>query len=254
MEYYVLQLILLIIIFVRVVTVLSVAPIFSNEVIPVQIRLAISLFFAFTLFPILRDQLPHINLDFLSFVILVLIETVTGLIIGFMIHMIFLGMQIAGELMGYDLGLNVATMYDPETGNNPVMGRFFYYTSILIFLFLNGHHFIVESIKISYESIPISGFVISNDFIEKAVKITSTIFIVAIKIAAPVIISLFLTNIALGIMARVVPQMNIFIVGFPLKIGIGLLVITAMIPFAFVIFKKLLNIFEFSIVELIRVM
>jgi flagellar biosynthetic protein FliR len=254
MEYYVLQLILLIIIFVRVFTVFSFAPVFNDESIPVQIRLAIAIFFSFTLFPLLKDQMPHINLNFLSFVLLVVIEVVVGAMIGFMINLIFLGMQIAGELMGFDLGLNVATVYNPETGNNPVLGQFLYYISIFIFLLINGHHFIIDSIKISYESVPISGFVLSNDLVEKVIKTSSIIFIVAIKIAAPIIISLFLTNIALGILARVVPQMNIFIVGFPLKIGIGLLIISFMIPFIFVIFKKLLYTFEFSIVELIRVM
>jgi flagellar biosynthesis protein FliR len=254
MEYYVLQLILLLIIFVRVITVLSVAPIFNNEVIPTQVRIAISLFFSFTLFPLLRNQMPHINLDILSFVVVVVLEVIVGVMIGFMINLIFLAMQIAGELMGFDLGLNVATIYDPDTGSNPVLGKFFYYISLLIFLLLNGHHFIIDAIKISYESVPISGFILSNDLIEKVIKISSVIFIVAIKIAAPVLISLFLTNIALGIMARVVPQMNIFVIGFPLKIGVGLLIISAIMPFVFVIFKKLLNTFEFSIVELIRVM
>ncbi len=254
MEIYILQLILLVIIFVRVITILSVAPIFNTEVIPVQIRLAISIFFALTLFPLLRDQLPHINLNFISFLVLVVIEVAVGLIIGFMINMIFYGMQIAGELMGFDLGFNVATVFDPDTGNNPVLSQFLYYTAALIFLMLNGHHFIIESIKISYESVPISGFALNNDFVEKLIKISSIIFIVAIKIAAPIIISLFLTNILLGILARIVPQMNIFIIGFPLKIGVGLIIISFMIPFIFVIFKKLLVSFEFSIVELIRVM
>lgn len=254
MEYYIIRFILLIVIFVRVLTIFSVAPIFSSEVIPLQIRLAISLFFAFTLFPFMTDQLAFINLDFLSFVLLIIIEVITGLIIGFMMNLIFFGMQIAGELMGFDLGLNVATVYDPETGNNPVLGRFLYYTAALIFLMINGHHFIVESVKISYESIPISGFVLSNQFVEKIIKTSTIMFVVAIKIAAPIIISLFLTNIGLGILARIVPQMNIFIIGFPLKIGIGLIIISFMIPFIFVIFKKLLYAFEFSIVELIRVM
>ena len=112
----------------------------------------------------------------------------------------------------------------------------------------------MESIKLSYESVPIGGFSLNNQLVEKLIKTSSIIFIIAIKIAAPVIISLFLTNIALGILARIVPQMNIFIIGFPLKIGVGLLIITFMMPFIFVIFKKLLTAFEFNVVELIRVM
>jgi flagellar biosynthesis protein FliR len=254
MEYYILQLILLILIFVRVFTIFSFAPIFNSEVIPVQIRLAIAIFFSFTIFPLLKDQMPHINLDFLSFVVVVVIEVFVGAMIGFMTNLIFLGMQAAGELMGFDLGLNVATVFNPETGNNPVLGSFFYYMALLIFLLINGHHFIIQSVRISYESVPISGFALSNDLVEKVIRTSSIFFVVAIKLAAPIIISLFLTNIILGILARVVPQMNIFIVGFPLKIGIGLVIISFMIPFVFVIFKKLLNTFEFSIVELIRVM
>ena len=254
MEYYILQFILLIVIFIRVITLFSVAPIFNSDVIPIQVRIAIALFFALTLFPLLKDTMPKINLDLLSFVLLVVIEVVVGLIIGFMISLIFMGMQIAGEIMGFDLGFNIATIYDPETGNNPVLARFLYYTAALIFLLLNGHHFILESIKLSYESVPIGGFSLNNQLVDKLIRTSSIVFIIAIKIAAPVIISLFLTNIALGILARIVPQMNIFIIGFPLKIGVGLLIISFMIPFIFVIFKKLLTAFEFNVVELIRVM
>ena len=254
MEYYILQFVLLIIIFVRIVTLFSVAPIFNNPVIPIQVRISMALFFSFVLFSLLKESAPNINLDFLSFVVLVMIETVVGLIIGFTMSLIFWGMQYAGELMGFDLGLNIATLYDPETGNNPVLGRFFNYVALLIFLIINGHHFIIDAIKISYDSVPIAGFTLSADFIEKITKATSIIFIVAIKIAAPILISLFLTNISLGIMARVVPQMNIFLVGAPLKIAVGLFIISIVMPFIIVIFRKLLYNFESNVIELIRVM
>ena len=254
MEYYILQFVLLMIIFARIVTLFSVAPIYSNTVIPIQVRISIALFFSFVLFSLLKDTAPKINLDILSFSLLVVIETIVGLTIGFMMTLIFWGMQYAGELMGFDLGLNIATLYDPETGNNPVLGRFFNYVALLIFLLINGHHFVINAIKISYDSIPIGGFTLSADFIEKVSKLTSIIFILSIKIAAPILVSLFLTNISLGIMSRVVPQMNIFLVGAPLKIGVGIVIISIIMPFIITVFRKLLYTFESNVIEIIRVM
>jgi flagellar biosynthesis protein FliR len=254
MEYYILQFILFLLIFARISAVLVSAPVFSYSVIPVQVKISIAVFFALALFPLLKDQLPKMNLDFLSFTIAVLIEVSVGLLIGFATSLIFYGMQLAGELIGFDIGLNVASAFDPEIGSSAVTGQMMYYLAMLIFLVLNGHHFIIDSIKISYESIPISGLVMNENFYKKLIEISASMFVVAVKIAAPVIVAMFLTNVALGILSRIVPQMNIFMVGFPLKIGLGLFVFMSIVPFIVYVFKKLLMTFEFSIVELIRYM
>jgi flagellar biosynthesis protein FliR len=254
MEYYILQFILYLLIFVRVISLFITAPIFSHSVIPVQIKICIAAFFALAIFPLLKGQLPKMNLDLLSFSIAGLLEVMVGLTIGFASSILFYGFQMAGEFIGFDIGLNVATIFDPEIGTSGVTSEFFYYMSLLFFLILNGHYFIVESVKISYESIPINSFMISETFYKKFFEICVSIFIVAIKISAPVMVTLFLTNIALGILSRVVPQMNIFMVGFPLKIAAGMIIISIIIPFIMVVFKKLLIMFEFNIVELIRYM
>jgi flagellar biosynthetic protein FliR len=254
MEYYILQFVLFLLIFARIASVLVTAPVFSYQVIPVQIKISIAIFFSLALFPLLKDQLPKMNFDLLSFIIAVLLEVVVGLIIGFATSLLFYGMQLAGELIGFDIGLNIASVFDPEIGSSAVTGQLIYYFAILIFLILNGHHFIIDSMKISYESIPISGFTLNEHFYKKLIELSAFIFVVAIKIAAPVIVAMFLTNVALGILSRVVPQMNIFMVGFPLKIGVGMLIIVSTIPFILYVFKKLLLTFETSVVELIRYM
>lgn len=254
MEFYILQFILFLLIFVRTLSLLAVAPIFSYSVIPIQIRISISIFLALALFPALKNTLPKMNLDFLSFVIAGLIEVFIGLFIGFACSLIFYGMQLAGELIGFDIGFNVATLFDPENGTSGVTGLFLYYVSLLIFLILNGHHFIFESLKLSYESVPISGITLSDGLYKQLFKICASIFVIGIKIAAPIIITMFLTNIALGILSRVVPQMNIFMVGFSLKIAVGIAILMIIFPFIFFIFKKLLMNFEYDIVELVRMM
>jgi flagellar biosynthesis protein FliR len=254
MEFYILQFILFLLIFIRTLSLLAVAPIFSYSVIPIQVRISISVFFALALFPSLKNTLPKMNLDLLSFMLAGIVEVMIGLMIGFACSLIFYGMQLAGELIGFDIGFNVATVFDPENGTSGVTGIFLYYFALLIFLILNGHHFIFESLKLSYESIPISGFKFSDEMYKQLIKISASMFIIAVKIAAPVIVTLFLTNIALGILSRVVPQMNIFMVGFSLKIAVGIIILTMIIPFIFFIFKKLLMNFEYDIVELIRLM
>jgi flagellar biosynthetic protein FliR len=233
---------------------MATAPVFSYSFIPAQIKISIAIFFSLALFPLLRDQLPKMNLDFLSFVIAVLLEIGVGLMIGFTTTLIFFGMQLAGELIGFDIGLNIASSFNPEIGSSAISGQLLYYLALLIFLILNGHHFIIDSIKISYSTVPISGFVLNDVFYKKLIEISSFMFVVAVKIAAPIIIAMFLTNVALGILSRVVPQMNIFMVGFPIKIGFGLAILMITIPFIVFVFKKLLMNFEFNVVELIKYM
>jgi len=255
MEIYVSQFLLFILIFARVASLVAVAPVFGHPGVPVQMKAALSIFISFVLYPIVNRHPLQIDVQVLSFAVIVLKEVFTGLVIGFATNLLFAGVQFAGQIIGIDIGFAIANVFDPESGaNTPVIGEVQYILALLIFLMMNGHHFLLESLHMSFVAVPIASFSMSGDLAQKLIGLTGTIFIIAIKIGAPTIIALFLTNVAVGILSRVVPQMNIFVVSFPLKIAVGLFLLMVSMPVFILVFKKLLTNFESSVYELIRVL
>jgi flagellar biosynthetic protein FliR len=151
------------------------------------------------------------------------------------------------------MGYSIASVYDPETNATvPVVGEVLYTFMALLFLLLNGHHFVLQALQLSYKAVPIGGLSITAIAAEKFVGITGLLLVVAVKFAAPVIVAMFLTNTALGILTRVIPQMNIFGVVFPLKIGVGVIVLMTSVPIMIYVFKKLLLLFETNVLDLVK--
>jgi flagellar biosynthetic protein FliR len=255
MEIYVSQFVLFLLIFARVISMVAVAPVFGHESIPVQIKVGLSLFFAFVLYSFVSSKTPAPDTRLLPLAILVLQEAIVGLIIGFAIGLVFAGIRYAGELIGFDMGLSMAQAYDPENAQQmPLVGEMFYLLAILLFLSINGHHFILEAIQLSYRAVPPGHFAFSGPMASSLISLAGMVFVIAVKISAPVIVAGFLTNIALSILARVMPQMNIFSLSFPLKIGVGLLVLAGAMPLIGLAFRNLLAGFENNVVELVKVL
>ena len=163
------------------------------------------------------------------------------MIIGFAINFIFYGISFAGLILGYEMGLFIAQMFDPTTeSNNNVVGQALLIIGILIFIVINGHHYIIHAIAYSFKVLPI-GIYAMNDSVEKIlVQYSSAIFMLAIKIASPIMISFFLLDIGAGIIARVIPQMNVFFVVQPLKIELGMVLLVFVIPVYVYVIKDIL--------------
>lgn len=240
---------------IRTLALFGTAPLFSNRAIPSTVKVWAGAFVAFALFPLIAAQSGHISLDIGSLVVHAVQEFIIGASIGFTLGVLFSGVIYSGDLIGVDIGFSISSLIDPQNGvSAPVIGQMQYILAVFIFLILNGHFFLLQALKASYEIVPIAGLAISGKVVEVIVKITGMIFITAIKIGAPVLISLFLTDVLMGIIARMVPQINVFFVGLPLKIGVGLMMLAASVPFFVYVFSKLLDVFEFDVVELMRAM
>jgi flagellar biosynthetic protein FliR len=254
MEFYAVQLVLFLMIFLRCVTLIALAPVIGHASVPAQVKAALGMFMAFVLYPIIAARHPEVDLHLFAMALMAMQEVLTGLLIGFAMGLIFAGVRAAGELIGFDLGLSIATAFDPETGSNNIVGGFLYLVSLLVFLLVNGHHFVLEALVLSYDSIPIGGFALTGPVADQLLGMTGIIFTVGLKCAAPIIVASFLMNVALAILSRVAPQVNVFMVSFPIKIGVGLMVLMAAAPLIVYAFKNLLTGFEEDIVQLIRVM
>lgn len=255
MDIYVTQFILFLLIFARIISMVALAPVFGHSAVPVQVKIALSLFFAFVLYAFVGHNTPPPDVRLLPLVILVLQELLIGVTIGFALGLLFAGMRYAGEIIGFDMGLSMAQAYDPDNAQQtPLLGDMLYLLAMLVFLSVNGHHFVLEAIQFSYRVVPPGHFAFSGRMAGALINLTGMVFVVAVKIAAPVMVAGFLTNVALSILARVMPQMNIFSLSFPLKIGVGLLVLAGSMPLIGVAFRNLLNGFENNILDLVRVL
>ncbi|MBP3039478.1 flagellar type III secretion system protein FliR [Bacillaceae bacterium Marseille-Q3522] len=216
----------LLLIFVRVSAFFLMMPLFSYRSIPARHKIGISFFLAWIMFNVVDAPQFEINA---AYYLLIIKEMLVGLLIGFIAYLILSAIQVAGGLIDFQMGFAIANVIDPQTGvHSPLLGQYLYTIGLLLLLTVNGHHLLLDGIYYSYEFIPIDQpwLPLGNANIpEFIIKSFSMMFMVAFQMAIPVVGSLFLVDIALGIIARAVPQMNVFVVGLSLKIGVSFIVL-----------------------------
>ncbi|NHM29809.1 flagellar biosynthetic protein FliR [Neobacillus terrae] len=215
-------------IFVRVTSFFLMMPLFSYRTIPAAHKIGMGFFLAWIIFYTIHPPVLEVNL---VYYLLIIKEAMVGLLIGFMAYMIMSAIQIAGGLIDFQMGFAIANVIDPQTGaQSPLMGQYLYTFGLLLLLTVNGHHLLIDGIYHSYRFIPIDKPWLplgDANLAEYVVKSFSTTFMTAFQMSIPVVGSLFLVDIALGIVARTVPQLNIFVVGMPVKTIVGFLVVIA---------------------------
>lgn len=220
---------LFVLVFARMLGLFTSSPIWSNPFIPVQLRIALAMGLALLVMPlVLGSSLPS---NLIELTPLVVKEVLVGIMIGFIATLIFAAIHLAGELLDIDMGLSMMNVLDPMSGTQvPLVGNFKYLLALLVFLAINGHHTLIIGIVRSYEVVPLGGMVLGPEVSEAIMDIMSGVFASALKIAMPVLGALFLTTVALGVINRAMPQMNVFVIGMPAKLGIGVLMLAAGLP------------------------
>ena len=176
--------------------------------------------------PFIMPQSPvHLGL-------LTLGEVLIGLLIGFVAQVLFTGIQLSGEIINQQMGLGLANIFDPENGQqNSIVTNFQYILAVLIFFSGDAHHWFIHAMAESLHAVPLLGFTLPQTVVALLVTLLGNACIMAIKIAAPVMATLFLATLAMGLVARLVPQMNIFMLSLPGNLGIGLLVLGLALPY-----------------------
>lgn len=217
----------------RISGMLATAPLFSTFPIPPQVKALATALISFLIYPLIIQQssfpLPH---DLISLSILVFKELCIGILIGFCAQLIFVGIQIGGQLLSIQMGLAISETLDPVTKQQvPIIGQFYLYMASIIFIMMNGHLWLFTTVFSSYKAIPIGlDFEFSSVMTQKLLYFTSQIFSIAFGIVMPLFALLFVIDVALGFMSKVMPQMNIFMVSLPLKILIGIIVMILFMP------------------------
>lgn len=224
----------------RISSFFATVPLFSYRNIPSTHKIGLSVFIAFLLF-IATDQ-PSVSIDGFYF-LLVIKEALVGLIIGLVAFIILAAIQIAGSFIDFQMGFAIANVMDPQTGlQSPITGQYLYTIAIMLLLAVNGHHLLLDGIFYSYQYIPLSDSFIpfgSSEIIYFVIDLFNAMFVIAFQMAIPVVGCLFLVDVALGIVARTVPQLNVFVVGLPLKILVGFIVLILVIPVFIMLFQQL---------------
>jgi len=254
MEFYFSTFFAFILIFVRVLSFLSASPILGHSVVPFQLKFWLSIFLSYIFLLIVDVENLNLSAELLGFIILVLKEVMIGLILGFSAWGIFYAVQFAGHLIGFDIGFSASTAFDPEHSEPiPTLSQFKHYLSLAIFLMLNGHHFLIQVIKLSFDIVPISSFSVNVGLVNFGVKLITFVFASAVKISAPALIALFLTDLSIGILSRAFPQMNIFMFAFSFKVIVGIIALFLLTQLFVFVFKNLLFEFEKELLELLKV-
>jgi flagellar biosynthetic protein FliR len=228
----------------RILGFIAIAPPFGNNSVPVQIKIGLGFLMAMIVAPTLE---PLSNVDMLSITgILVLIQQfIIGLAMGFMVRIIFAGVEMAGEIAGLTMGFGFATFFDPQTkGRSSAINQFLVILTTLLFLSLNVHLALFEAIINSFKTIPISTSLSMGFSLKTIVIWGEEIFKIGVLLSLPIVAALLITNIALGILTRAAPQINLFGIGFPITIGVGFLMIMMILPY---LIPPLENIFQHTL-------
>jgi len=243
-----------ILVFIRIGAILIMAPLFGSRNVPFQLKAGLSLVLAMVIFPVAGFQEVYLT-GIPSLVTAMMGEVLIGVIIGFTARLIFSAVQLAGQLIGFQMGFGIVNVIDPQTSTQfSIVAQFQNIMTLLIFLALDAPYWFILAITSSFELMPPLGFWFMNSLMEAIVSLSCDMFVIAAKVAAPVIAVLLFTSVALGLIARTVPQMNIFIVGFPIKIAIGLLGVGLSLPLLSVMLRNLFRRMGEDIIVLMKLM
>jgi flagellar biosynthetic protein FliR len=219
-------------VFVRVGAILFSVPFFGSANIPARLKAGLSFMVSLIAYPLVKFNGITFPTDVFTLSLSLLSEVFIGLIIGYTSRLVFAGVQVAGHLIGFQMGFGIINVIDPTTSSQvSVTSQFENILAMLIFLSINAHHWFLKGIIDSFNLVPLFGSHFSGALANAIMEMFKNIFVIAIKLSGAVIATLFFTSVALGLIARTVPQINVFIVGFPLQIGIGLLMIGLTISF-----------------------
>jgi len=220
-----------ILVMVRIHSMFMSAPLFSSDLAPFRLKSLLSFFISLLVFPVLIQKNPiSIPGSMGLYALMVLSEVVIGLLIGFLASVIFSAFQLAGQYFSVQIGFGFSEVIDPLAQVSvPIIGQLKNLVGMLVFLYIDGHHFLIRAIVRSFELAP--AFSMSESSLLGHLKYMSYsfsgMFLVALKIAMPIVATVFLLSVAEGVLAKAAPQMNIMMLGFPIKIAVafGLIII-----------------------------
>jgi flagellar biosynthetic protein FliR len=225
-----------VLIMMRVAPILFLMPLLSSATLPTLLKISFTLAVSLVLLPVVKIDARHFPSDPYQFGTFMAAELMIGFILGLSVKLIFAGVQLAGEFVGYQMGLAMANILDPESGmDTTLIAQFYYLVSLLIFLSIDGHHWFIRALFQSFSALSPGEIYLKPGLYQHLIHLSGKMFVIAIKLGAPIMAVMILTQIGLGMIAKLVPQVNVLIASFPLTICLGLvflgLSVEWMVPF-----------------------
>ena len=208
----------------RVAFIVFMMPLLGAKNVPVIAKVGLTLTVSLILLPVVEIHAAVFPSEPLHFVFFMIFECLIGFILGLSIRMVFASIQLAGEFVGFQMGFSMASIVDPQSGTDAtLMAQLYYFLALLIFLSVNGHHWFFKALVESFRLLSPGRLDFPEGLYRHLMSLAGQMFLIGIKIAAPVMAILILTQVAMGIVARMVPQVNILVTSFPLTIGLGMI-------------------------------
>jgi flagellar biosynthetic protein FliR len=209
------------------------APMLGHALVPPRVRAALAVLLAAAIVPALGGAggvaAPA---SLWSLGAMVATESALGVLLGLVAQFVFAGVQLGGQIIGIQMGFGIVNLIDPQShAQVTIIAEWQQLMALLTFLVLDVHHLLIRAVLESFRAAPPGGLALDGLGVRAAISLAGDLFVVGVRIAAPVLVVLLLTNGALGVLARTIPQLNVFVVGFPLNVGVGLLVLGAAMPF-----------------------
>lgn len=245
-----------ILVLLRVTAIVITIPVISDASVPARFKAALSILITLIIFPLVLPKMPPTaNYHLLILMYKMAGEVMIGLIIGFVARLVLAGIQIAGDMVGFQMGLSIANVIDPMTSEQvSIITELQYLIAMLVFLAVDAHHFFFSAIIQSYSILNPLSFHFSGQLMQLIFDFSKDMFVIALKLSAPLMAVMLFTNVGLGIVARTVPQLNVFIVGMPLQIAIGLIFLGLTAPMFVKLTQGYFNNLQGGIINLLRLM
>lgn len=205
-------------------------PLVSSMLVPMRVRLVLALAFAFICSPLISDSLSFLNFEG-GYLTILFHEILLGILMGFVLQLVFQVFIIGGQIIAMQAGLGFATMVDPSTkASVPLISQFYLMLVSLIFLALNGHLAIFDALLSSFRIMPVGEMKVGLPAVSSVLNFSGWMFKESVLVALPAILALLIVNLAFGVMTRVAPQLNIFSMGFPITLLMGMVIIRISLP------------------------
>jgi len=218
-------------VFTRVATALALMPVTGGQASPAPFKVGLAALMTAVVFPVVDTRHITVSVDVLDMGLMIAGEAMIGMVTALFVSLLFAGVQLAGAVVGFQVGFGIVNVVDPATSAQvSITSQLYNLVALLLFLALNAHLMVIAGVADSFALVPVGGFTVNMDLLDLLVQAAGAVYVTGVQVAAPLTVTLLLKQAAMGLIARTVPQINIFIVGFPLTIALGMLTIALCLP------------------------
>lgn len=214
----------------RILAMIASSPVFGNKQVTRRVKIGFSVLLAIIIAPTI-GEMPPVSVGSPQGLLIMIQQIIIGVAMGLTMRLIFAAVEMAGQLAGLQMGLGFASFYDPVNAtHSPVVAQWLGIIAVLAFLAINGHLYMLSALADSFHTLPIGSMMSAKGFYDVA-SLGGSIFVYGLQISLPLLAALLTANIALGILTRAAPQLNLFAIGFPITLAMGFLVLALSMPY-----------------------